>query len=125
MVQVAVDVDVDVLGDAGAAVAEEAGDVFEPESGLVEGPGGEDVAEAVEGPLPAVAVAGPADVGGGGVVVPPEFVPGLASVGSDRTGITSAMASHTPQLVFVDALKKCRNPACMAQRVAGISSWEG
>lgn len=42
------DVDVDVLGDADAAEAEEAADVFDAESGLVEGPGGGDVAENAE-----------------------------------------------------------------------------
>src|SRR5260370_22822991 len=38
--EVVVDVDVDVLGDAAGAVAEEAAYIFDPEAGLVQRPGG-------------------------------------------------------------------------------------
>ena len=53
LVEVVVDVDVDVLGDSDRTVAEETGDVFDAKPGLVQGPGGEHVAEAVERPVPA------------------------------------------------------------------------
>ena len=60
--------DVDVLGDADGAVAEEAGHVFDAETGLGQRPGGEDVAEAVERPSPmAIGPSRPADALGGGV----------------------------------------------------------
>src|SRR5260370_40710560 len=38
--EVVVDVDVDVLGDAAGAVAEESAYIFDPEAGLVQRPGG-------------------------------------------------------------------------------------
>ena len=53
LVHVVVHMDVDVLGDASAAVAKEAGDVLDAQARLRQGPGGEDVAQAVEGPGPA------------------------------------------------------------------------